>query len=521
MEQPDQIFPIRRALLSVYDKTGLVPFAEQLREHGVELVSSGGTASVLEEAGLPVTRVTELTNYPEMLRGRVKTLHPAVHGGILAVRTSEDDLEELEALGITPIDLVGVNLYPFHRVVEDPDVSDEKAVELIDIGGPTLLRAAAKNFAFVASVYGPEVYETVLKEMAENEGGLTLSTRKRLAAGTFRLTAQYDAAIADHFGDAKDSPLPETFSVSLPKTLSLRYGENPHQQAGFYSAGGLPVEVLHGKPLSYNNLLDLDAALSLMAEFAEAPPTCAILKHTNPCGVAVAETLETAYERAFATDRQSPFGGIVIVNRPLDRATAERIDEIFTELIIAPDFENGVLDHLKQKKRRRLLRLRDGFGSGASLSTRSGLGGILVQEIDPVLEGPEAAGYEVVTERGPNGNERRDLDLAWRVVKHVKSNAIVYVKDGATVGIGAGQMSRVDSAEVAVMKAKKSELDLQGSVVASDAFYPFADGVEVAARNGARAIIQPGGSIRDEEVIQAANEHDVAMVFTGQRHFRH
>jgi len=519
---------IRRALLSVFDKTGLVVLARGLAAQGVELVSSGGTARVLREAGLAVEDVSDLTGFPEILGGRVKTLHPAVHGGLLARRNDPDDLAELEAHQIEPFDLVVVNLYPFAAAIAREGVTEAEAVENIDIGGPGMVRAAAKNFAFVAVLTSPDHYDAVAEEMTHHHGQLSMATRRRLAHTAFEHTARYDRAIADYFAGANgladpEEALPETFTLHLPRVQALRYGENPHQQAAFYGQPKRLFEKRHGKDLSFNNLLDLSAALQLIDAFADEAPTCAILKHTNPCGVAMGETLEAAYHRAFATDRQSPFGGIVVVNRPLDRATAEAINRIFTELIIAPAFEQGVLEFLMQKKNRRLIKQLAPARTGTRIDVRTVLGGILAQERDPALPAWQIQRdrYEIVTQRAPTDQEWRDLDMAWRVVKHVKSNAIVYAKHRATLGIGAGQMSRIDASEIAVLKGQKSELNFDGSVVASDAFFPFADGLVAAAQSGARAAIQPGGSIRDDEVIEAANAHGMAMVFTGKRHFRH
>lgn len=519
---------VRRALLSVFDKTGLVALARRLDAQGVALVSSGGTARVLREAGLAVEDVSTLTGFPEILGGRVKTLHPAVHGGLLARRNDPDDLAELDAHEIEPFDLVVVNLYPFASTIARAGVTEAEAVENIDIGGPGMVRAAAKNFAFVAVVTSPDDYDALTEELTHHDGQVSMATRRRLAHTAFEHTARYDRAIADFFAGtnghgAAEETLPETLSLHLPRVQTLRYGENPHQQAALYGHPDRFFEKLHGKELSFNNLIDLSAALALIDEFADDAPACAILKHTNPCGVAVGETLEAAYHRAFATDRQSPFGGIVVVNRPLDRAAAEAIDRIFTEIIIAPDFEEGVLDFLRQKKNRRLIQQRAPARTGARLDVRTVLGGLLIQECDPVLPNWEAQRdrYEIVTSRAPTDDEWRDLDFAWRVVKHVKSNAIVYARDRATLGVGAGQMSRIDASEIAVLKGQKSDLDFGGSVVASDAFFPFADGLVAAAQSGARTAIQPGGSIRDEEVITAANDHGMAMVFTGKRHFRH
>lgn len=529
---PADRYPIRRALLSVFDKTGIVSFAQRLHELDVVLLSTGGTARTLRDAGLPVTDVSDVTGHPEVLDGRVKSMHPAIHAGILARRTDEDDLQELDDHDIAPIDLVVTNLYPFEEAVADTPDDVAHAVEHIDIGGPTMVRAAAKNHFFVGVVTNPADYDAVADELAAHDGQLSMATRQQLARSAFAHTAAYDAAIASYFAtqvapdqreDAEEAALPATLAEPLPRVQTLRYGENPHQRAALYGAPDRYFEQLHGKDLSFNNLMDLSAALLLIDEFRDHPPTCAILKHTNPCGVATADTLEAAHQRAFATDRQSPYGGIVAVNRPLDPATAEAIDAIFTEIIIAPAFEDGVLGFLQQKKNRRLIRSRKPARADARHDMRSVLGGLLVQDRDPVFPPQHdlEAAWDIVTERPPSPAEQDDLDFAWRVVKHVKSNAIVYVKDRATVGIGAGQMSRVDASEIAVLKGRKSELDFAGTVVASDAFFPFADGLVAAAEQGARAAIQPGGSIRDDEVIAAANEHDMAMVLTGQRHFRH
>ena len=540
---PDRA-PVRRALLSVSDKAGLAGFGRRLAALGVELLSTGGTARALREAGLDVVDVADVTGFPEILGGRVKSLHPAIHGGILARRTSADDLAELEAHGIGPVDLVVVNLYPFREAVAQPDVTDALAAENVDIGGPGMLRAAAKNFAFVGAVVDPADYDAVAGELEAQGGTLGVETRRRLAGAAFAHTADYDAAIAAYFaggaanaaspdaggpdtGGAEDAgPLPDRLRLDLPRASVLRYGENPHQAAALYGPAEPGYGVLHGKALSYNNLLDLTAALDLIQEFDAAPPTVAILKHTNPCGVGQAEDaaggLEAAYRKAFATDRQSPFGGVVVVNRPLDRATAEAVDAVFTEIVVAPAFEDGVLDFLRQKKNRRVIR-------AAARPARPGpvlrtvAGGVLVQEPDGPLAPAEAlrAGWSVPTERAPTDREWADLDFAWRVCKHVKSNAIVYARDGATLGVGAGQMSRIDASEIAVAKGAKSGLDFAGCVVASDAFFPFADGLEAAAEAGAAAAVQPGGSVRDDEVVAAADARGMAMAFTGRRHFRH
>ncbi len=526
LPEPDDFYPVRRALLSVYDKTGIVELGTVLHQHGVELISTGGTATALAGGGLPVTTVESITGYPEILEGRVKTLHPLIHGALLARKTDPADLGRLDGLGTSPIDLVVVNLYPFREVVSREGVSDAEAIENIDIGGPTMIRAAAKNFFFTAVVTAVTDYDGIVAEMNANNGALSMSTRRDLSHKAFAHTARYDAAVDAYFSQAVDhvkETMTDTLTIHAGRIQSLRYGENPHQQAALYGDIDRFIEKLHGKELSFNNLLDLSAALFLIDEFRDHGPTCAILKHTNPCGVATADTLHTAYERAFATDRQSPFGGIVIVNRMLDIETATAIDGVFTELIIAPSFAGGVLDFLMQKKNRRLILHKRSTRFSIAHDIRSVIGGYLVQQRDPVL--PDAEGLRdrcrVVTRREPSDTEWVDLDFAWRVAKHVKSNAIVYVKDCRTIGIGAGQMSRIDSSEVAVRKGAKSDLDFSDSVIASDAFFPFADGLVEAIRVGARAAVEPGGSIRDEDVIRAADEHGVAMIFTGQRHFRH
>lgn len=524
---PNDRYPVRRALLSVFDKTGLVDFGRRLHALNVEILSTGGTARALRAEGIPVIDVADATGSPEILGGRVKSLHPHIHGGILARRTDADDIGELAEHGIGAIDLVAVNLYPFREATAG-GATDAVAAENVDIGGPTMLRAAAKNFAFVASVVDPADYDAIADELEASDGSLGMATRRRLAANAFAHSAAYDAAVAAFFGAAYEGPagtkvdddaMPASFTVDLAKADDLRYGENPHQRAALYTDGSTPYEVLHGKALSFNNLIDLTAALNLIAEFEGGTPTVAILKHTNPCGVGQAETLAGAYAKAFATDRQSPFGGIVAVNRPLDLATAQAIDAVFTELIIAPAFEDGVLAFLEQKKNRRLIRATPTARPAQDVRTTAG--GLLVQDPDRALAADVRAGWTVPTERQPSDREWADLDFAWRVCKHVKSNAIVYARDGATLGIGAGQMSRIDASEIAVAKGAKSGLDFAGCVVASDAFFPFADGLEAAAEAGATAAVQPGGSVRDDEVIAAADARGMAMAFTGQRHFRH
>jgi len=448
----------------------------------------------------------------------VKTLHPHIHGGILSRRGDALDDTDLAQLSIRPIDMVVVNLYPFEQAVSAEGVTDATASENIDIGGPAMLRAAAKNWAYVAAVSAPSDYTTVLRELRGTGGTLSMDTRRALALATFRRTAEYDRAIA-HYLQKDEHALPETYAVALPRDRTLRYGENPHQSAAFYGDLAVSCEQLHGKALSYNNLLDTDAALALITEFAHVAPTVAILKHTNPCGVATADSLEEAYTQALATDTRSPFGGIVVMNRPCTLAVAKAINRIFTEVVIAPDFDADALALLTKKRNRRLLRAT---GQPArTLEARSLLSGILCQECDSPLGADFSKRLRCVTKRFPTSAELADLDFAWRVAKHVKSNAIVYAGAQRTLGIGAGQMSRIDSSEIAVRKAHQSGLDLTGSVVASDAFFPFADGLVAAADAGARAVVQPGGSVRDAEVIAAADQRDIAMVFTGKRHFRH
>lgn len=518
---PADLQPVRRALISVFDKSGIVPLAKILSSLGVELLSTGGTARVLREAGLSVTDVSEVTGYPELLDGRVKTLHPRVHAGILARRNDKEDMDQLASQEIAPIDLIVVNLYPFEQTVAADDVTDAVAMENVDIGGPCMIRAAAKNYFSTSVLVSPDDYDRVAEELAENDGSLSMATRRYLASRAFAITARYDAAISGYFA-RQAGDWPDDFILSKPKAQELRYGENPHQQAAYYGNPGAHFEKLHGKELSYNNLLDLTGAFGVIEEFDGDDPTVAILKHTNPCGVATASTLVDAYNAAFATDTMSPFGGIVAVNRPLDMETAAAIDAIFTELIIAPDFEEGVLDFLMAKKNRRLIRRILG-GAHDRHECRSAVGGILVQERDPLLgigsTPPDE--YRVVTKRQPTAKEWADLLFSWRVAKHVKSNAIVYARDRATIGVGAGQMSRIDASEIAVAKGGKSGLSFESCVVASDAFFPFPDGLLAAAQAGATAAIQPGGSIRDDQVIEAADENNLAMVFTGKRHFKH
>lgn len=514
---------IQRALLSVSDKGGLVPLAQMLSSAGIELISTGGTAKALRETGLQVTDLSSYTGFPEMLDGRVKTLHPKVHGGLLYIRGNELHESAVKSHGIQPIDLVVVNLYPFEQTVDKEGVTLEEAIENIDIGGPSMLRSAAKNHESVTVVVDPADYEAVADQI-KGTGETTLELRRTLAAKVFARTSAYDAAIAQHlsreFGVLPASGLPGRLIVQAPLAQPLRYGENPHQAAALYGRFPEYFQQLHGKELSYNNILDLTAAASLIAEFANEQPTLAILKHTNPCGVGQAANLREAWDKAFATDRQAPFGGIIAVNRSLDTGCAQAIAEIFSEVIVAPDFTTEALEVLQKKKNLRLLKNLKPIACGQSLDIRSvGAGSFLAQQRD--AKATTESELNFVTQRHPSASELRAMLFGWKVVKHVKSNAIVFVEDGRTLGIGAGQMSRVDASRIAVWKASEAKLSLKGSVVCSDAFFPFADGLIAAAEAGVTAAIQPGGSMRDSEVIAAANERNIAMAFTGVRHFRH
>ena len=531
-EDAAQLAPIARALISVSDKTGLLDFARGLAERGVELLSTGGTSAMLREAGLTVRDVADVTGFPEMMDGRVKTLHPMVHGGLLALRDNAGHVAAMQEHGIEPIDLLVVNLYPFEATVAQ-GADYDTCVENIDIGGPAMIRAAAKNHAHVAVVVDPEDYEKLLGDMDQHGGKTCPKFRRKLAQRAYARTAAYDAAVstwlAGAIGDA--APRRRAFAGTLAQTL--RYGENPHQSAAFYTDGsvrpGVSTAVQHqGKELSYNNINDTDAAFELVAEFDPADgPACAIIKHANPCGVARGATLLEAYKSAYDCDRTSAFGGIVALNQVLDAATAEEICQIFTEVVIAPGADDAARAVFAAKKNLRLL-TTEGLPDPKSpgLAYRQVAGGFLVQDRDNGVI--SEADLKVVTQRAPSEAELRDLLFAWKVAKHVKSNAIVYVKDGATMGIGAGQMSRVDSTRIAARKSADMAEALglaaptvKGSVVASDAFFPFPDGLLTAAEAGATAVIQPGGSMRDDEVVAAADKAGLAMVFTGQRHFRH
>ncbi len=515
--------PVRRALLSVSDKTDLVEFARGLADLGIELIASGGTAAALRDAGLTVIDVETLTGSPEMLGGRVKTLHPRIHGGILARRDLDTDRRDIEQHSLDTIDLVVVNLYPFEDTVAKPGVSLAEAIEKIDIGGPSMIRSAAKNSAYVGVVVDPGDYPGILSELSDGECSLSQETRSRLAVTAFARTSRYDSAIHAYLSGAEDAQgeqLPSRIEIDLPRSSFLRYGENPHQQAALYGGFLDVAEPLHGKELSFNNIVDVQSALALILEFDAKPSAVVgILKHNTPCGVGSGPAPLEAYRRAYATDPESPFGGIIVSNRPFDLDLALEVDKIFTEVLVAPDFSNEALELLKKKKNRRLLRFRPGRIERAELDLKHVFGGVLVQT--PDLEMADLAACEVPTRRAPGEEELRALAFGWRVVKHVKSNSVVFAAADRTLAIGGGATSRVDAVHNAREKAARVGLDLSGSILASDAFFPFPDGLELAARAGARAIVQPGGSVRDKEVVEAADRLDVAMLFTGTRHFRH
>ena len=521
---------IKRALVSVSDKTGVVDFTRFLTEKGIELISTGGTYKLLKSEGLKVTEISEYTGFPEMMDGRVKTLHPKVHGGLLALRNNDKHLTQMKDNNILPIDMVVVNLYPFKKVSKDTSKSFMEVIENIDIGGPSMLRSGAKNFESVVLVSSPSQYENIQNEM-ETNGDVSLDTRKKLARDVFRLTSSYDAAINSFLSrDMEDESMPDEIVLSGDKIQDLRYGENPHQKAAYYSDGSKwtseqPItnaKQLHGKELSFNNIIDFDGALDLVKEFSK--PAVVVVKHTNPCGCAEGEEeLSEVFKKAWATDPTSAFGSVIAINTTVDEKTSQEISNYFVEGVIAPAFHEKAIEILTKKKNLRLLTLpgldewcKNKKKRAASIDVKKVSGGILVQERNISIG--DAENYEVATKRAPTDEEKEALEFGWKVVKHVKSNAIVYVKKGETVGIGAGQMSRVDSSKIAIMKAQK---EVKGSVLASDAFFPFRDGVDAAAEAGVTAIIQPGGSIRDEEVIKACDEHNIAMVFTKIRHFRH
>ncbi|WP_100403660.1 bifunctional phosphoribosylaminoimidazolecarboxamide formyltransferase/IMP cyclohydrolase [Bacillus sp. FJAT-42315] len=509
----------KRALISVSDKSGIVDFAKELAALDIEIISTGGTKKMLEEANVPVMSVSDVTGFPEILEGRVKTLHPFIHGGLLAKRDQADHVKQMEEQNIVPIDIVCVNLYPFQQTIAKPDVTVEDAIENIDIGGPTMLRAAAKNHDYVTVIVDAVDYDTVLAEL-KADGETTKETRRKLAAKVFRHTASYDAMIAKYMTELTGEEQPETMTFTYELKQSLRYGENPHQQASFYQEPlGSAFSVarstqLHGKELSYNNIRDTDAALQIVKEFSE--PAAVAVKHMNPCGVGVGTTIEEAYDRAYAADSTSIFGGIVALNRPVDKALAEKLHEIFLEIIVAPEFTEEALEVLTAKKNIRLLTLPfDGEKSKEKVLT-SVEGGLLLQDLDN--HSIEDADIRVATKREPTEEEWAAMKLGWKVVKHVKSNAIVVTNNEMTLGVGAGQMNRVGAAKIALEQAGEKA---KGAALASDAFFPMNDTVEAAAKAGITAIIQPGGSIRDEDSIKKADEYGIAMVFTGVRHFKH
>ncbi len=522
---------IKRALISVSDKTGILDFAKGLSSQGVEILSTGGTAKLLADNGIDVIEVSNYTGFPEMMDGRVKTLHPKIHGGILGRRGTDDSV--MAEHGIDAIDMVVVNLYPFQQAISRDDCDLAMAIENIDIGGPTMVRAAAKNHKDVAIVVNAEDYDSILKEMGESDASLSHETRFALAVSAFEHTAAYDAAIANYLGSITDgghsnndrAPFPRTFNAQFLLAQDMRYGENPHQQAAFYveaapnDASVATAIQLQGKELSFNNIADTDAALECVKQFEE--PACVIVKHANPCGVALAESPLAAYERAFKTDPTSAFGGIIAFNRPLNAETARAIIERqFVEVIIAPDVSEAAAAIVAEKPNIRLLNCGQWQAERpAALDYKRVNGGLLIQEVDNGMVTLDE--LKVVTQRAPTEQEMQDLFFAWKVAKFVKSNAIVYTKGQMTIGVGAGQMSRVYSAKIAGIKAADEKLEVKGSVMASDAFFPFRDGIDAAAEAGIRAVIQPGGSMRDQEVIDAANEHGLAMLFTGMRHFRH
>ncbi|MGH7815291.1 MAG: bifunctional phosphoribosylaminoimidazolecarboxamide formyltransferase/IMP cyclohydrolase [Candidatus Binataceae bacterium] len=515
---------IKRALLGVADKGGLDQLARALVRHGAEIVSTGGTAAALETAGIKVRTVENFTGSPEMLDGRVKTLHPKIHGGILARRGDEHHRRQMHAYGIEPIDLVAVNFYPFEKTVAKPDVKLGDAIENIDIGGPTLVRAAAKNYPDVAVVVDPADYDEIIAELDANNGALTIATRWRLARKAFARVTAYDCAISNylgtHSGAGEPSALGETFSVSLPREQALRYGENPHQTGALYGRFHEIAHQLHGKELSFNNVVDISSAINLMLEFQdERQAVVAILKHNTPCGVGIGASLKEAWDKAFATDPDSPFGGIVISNRAWDLEFARAVDELFTEVLIGPEYPPAVLEFLRKKKNRRVMTYRPKAVDRNELDVKKVLGGMLVQTPDLAIEDPRAG--KVVTRRAPSDTEMRALAFGIKVCKHVKSNAIAFVAEDRTLAVGGGATSRIDPVFAAREKAARLKVSLAGSVLVSEALFPFPDGPTLAAEAGATAIAQPGGAVRDAEVIAAADKYGLAMVFTGVRHFRH
>jgi phosphoribosylaminoimidazolecarboxamide formyltransferase/IMP cyclohydrolase len=511
---------IGRALVSVSDKRGLVDFAKVLAKHGVQILSTGGTAKLLSDAGIAVTQVSDHTGFPEMMDGRVKTLHPKIHGGLLGRRDVPEHMQAMREHGIAPIDLVVVNLYPFAQTVAKPGVTFEEAIENIDIGGPSMLRSAAKNHESVTVIVDPADYAGVAAELESAGGEVSVATNRRLAQKVFHTTAVYDGMIADYLGTSAEGRFGQSFHWGGTKAIDMRYGENPHQQAALYGDFLQVAEPLHGRELSYNNVVDIDAAMALALEFhGEADAAIAILKHNTPCGVGTAGDAVQAWDRAFATDPESPFGGVIICTKPWTLALAQKVDELFTEVLIAPEFAPDALELLKKKKNRRLVRWHPDRMRRDAPTMRGVANGLLLQDAD--RPGNELETAKVVTKRQPTAAELAGLRFGWKVVKHVKSNAIVFAAENRTLAVGGGQTSRVEAIRNAVARATREKIALRGSVLASDAFFPFPDGLEEAANAGATAFVQPGGSTRDPEVIKAADERGVAMIFTGVRHFRH
>ncbi|TAL69200.1 MAG: bifunctional phosphoribosylaminoimidazolecarboxamide formyltransferase/IMP cyclohydrolase [Bacteroidetes bacterium] len=511
-------YVIKKAIISVSDKTGIVDFAKELNLLGIEIYSTGGTSKLLSESGIPVKNISELTGFPEILDGRVKTLHPAVHAGLLAELNKEEHQKQLDEHHLTSIDLLVVNLYPFEETLEKQVSTNEEIIENIDIGGPTMLRAAAKNYLWTVVIVNPKWYGEIINLLKNNKKTIPVNVRQELAGEVFTHTAYYDSLISSYFRKVNKIELPEKLIIGMKVQQPLRYGENPHQKAQLYGNFFKIFKQLHGKELSYNNILDIDAASRLIIEFDET--ALAIIKHTNPSGVAVGNTLSEAYHKAYATDTVAPFGGIIAMNRPVDKETAETIHSLFTEVLIAPEYTEEALQILTKKKDRRLItadlkKLKESLG----FEVKSVSGGFLVQSTDMLLY--DDSKMKVATKRQPTEKELSALMFGWKITKHVKSNSIVYSAEDRTLAIGAGQMSRVDSSRIAAEKARMMGIDLKGSAVASDAYFPYPDGLLEAVEAGATAVIQPGGSVRDEEVIKAADEKNVAMIFTGLRHFRH
>lgn len=509
---------IKRALISVYYKDGLLELANVLKDYGVQIISTGGTYNFLKLNNIPVISISEITGFPEILDGRVKTLHPKIHAGLLAILDNSNHKKQIEELNIEPIDLVCINLYPFEETSKKEGIQDEEIIEQIDIGGPSMLRAAAKNYKYTAAISNPNQYESLIEELRKNNGCVSEEYCRNLAKEVFRTTAYYDSLIFNYFDkDELYQDFPDVLTFGFRKEFSLRYGENPHQKSALYGEFEKVFTKLHGKELSYNNILDISSAVNLMLEFES--PASIIVKHNNPCGVGLGENIFNAYENALSTDPKSAFGGIIALNRPIDIDTANKINEIFSEVIISPEYSDEVFEILKKKKDRRLIKFNFEQYKKEKLQIRNVIGGYLVQDVDDktITE----SDLKIVTKRKPSSDELKAMLFAWKVVKHVKSNAIVFSNSQKTLGIGAGQMSRVDSTKIAIMKAREFGLYLSNSAVASDAFFPFADSIIEAIKAGATAIIQPGGSVRDNEVINAADENNVTMAFTGIRHFKH